>query len=312
MNSVAGLNQRAGVFLPETGEVKPRGRLTSLAPDLKPPLHTSSAKGSVRVPFTGIPPTPLMQFFKGILQETGDEVVADERRSGQRMAVGADFPLKSMLSFIGRDENGELLGGKRANWNWKGRLVNCSEIGANMRLAPSVRAKKGDACDLKLSLEEINLVIPSRIVNLRETDDGVHCGLKHEIEDLGVEKGYAQFLEIVALGAALQPSFKKTQPDDSGFLPEQYASSWQSCLNVWRRQADGKINAFEFVLRDCLVRAVKEHEMECFTGTSPANAKPATTYRTWEIKRLYSWVVPNLPRKVPADVQKFLRGYLEP
>lgn len=252
-----------------------------------------------------------MQFFKGILQETGDEVVAEERRSGQRMKIGEGFPLKSMLSFIGRDEHGELLGGKRANWNWKGRLVNCSEFGARLQLAPAVRAVKGDACDLKLKLEHIDLVIPSRIVNLRENEDGVSCGLKHEIEDLDVEKGYAQFLEVVALGAMLRPSFRKTEPDDSGFLPEQYASSWQSCLNVWRRQADRKIAAFEFVLKDCLVRAVKDHQMECFTGTSEADAKAANSFRTWEIKRLYHWVVPNLPRQVPADVQQFLRGYLE-
>ncbi len=109
-----------------------------------------------------------------------------------------------------------------------------------MRLAPSVRAVKGDACDLKLSLEGFDLVVPSRIINLREEDDGVFCGLKHEIVDLGTEKAYTQFLEIVALGATLKPSFKKAQPDDSGYLPEQYASSWQSCLNVWRRQADGR------------------------------------------------------------------------
>ena len=252
-----------------------------------------------------------MQFFKGILQESGDETVAEERRGSQRMTVSAEFPAKSVLSFIGRDEHGELLGGKRANWNWKGRLVNCSEVGARMQLAPLVRAAKGDACDLKISLEEFDLVIPSRIVNLRETEDGVFCGLKHEIEDLAVEKAYAQFLEIVALGATLQPSFKESQPDDSGYLPEQYASSWQSCLNVWRRQADKAVTAFEFVLKDCLVRAVKDHEMECLTGTTTAEAKPATNFRKWEIKRLYHWVVPNLSRKVPGDVKTFLQHYTE-
>ena len=252
-----------------------------------------------------------MQFFKGILQESGDEAVEEERRSGQRMNVNADFPLKSVLSFIGRDENGEPLGAKRANWNWKGRLVNCSELGARMQLAPSVRAVKGDLCDLKLSLEGFDLIVPSRIVNLRENDDGVFCGLKHEIVDLDTERSYMQFLEIVALGAMLQPSFKKTQPDDSGYLPEQYASSWQSCLNVWRRQADKAVAAFEFVLKDCLVRAVRDHEMECLTGTTATEAKPATTYRSWEIKRLFQWVVPNVSRKVPVDVKKFLHHYTD-
>lgn len=251
-----------------------------------------------------------MQFFKGILQESGDENGGEERRSGQRMPVSAEFPVKSVLSFVGRDENGEPLGGKRQNWNWRGRLVDCSDIGARMQLAPAVRAVKGDPCDLKLSLEGTDLIIPSRIVNLREQDEGVFCGLKHEIVDLQTEKAYTQFLEIIALGATLQPSFKKAQPDDSGYLPEQYASNWQSCLNVWRHQTDKAVAAFEFVLKDCLVRAVKDHEMECLTGTTPTDAKPATSYRSWEIKRLFHWVVPNLSKKVPADVKTFLKNYI--
>ena len=269
----------------------------------------SPAGGSLPFRSAGFLPTTRVQFFKGILQESDDGAVAEERRSGQRMAVNTDFPLKTVLSFIGRDEHGELLGGKRANWNWKGRLVNCSEAGARLQLAPSVRAVKGDACDLKLSLEGFDLVVPSRIVNLSETADGVQCGLRHEIVDLGIEKAYAQFLEIVALGATLQPSFQETRPDGSGYLPEQYASSWQSCLNIWRRQADRAVAAFEFVLKDCLVRAVKDHEMECLTGTTSIEARPASGYRTWEIKRLFRWVVPNLSRKVPADVKQFLREY---
>lgn len=251
-----------------------------------------------------------MQFFKGILQESDEESVADERRSGQRLKVSADFPLKAVLGFIGRDENGEPLGGKKQNWNWKGWLVNCTDVGARMQLAPSVRAVKGDSCDLKLSLEGFELVVPSRILNLTEREEGVFCGLRHEIVDLATEKAYAQFVEIVALGATLKPGFKRTQPDDSGFLPEQYVGSWQSCLNVWRKQSDKSVAAFEFVLKDCVARAVAGHEMECFTGTTVTGTKPASSYRTWEIKRLFNWVVPNLPRSVPAEVKKFLGRYV--
>lgn len=250
-----------------------------------------------------------MQFFKRILNETEEKDGREERRSGQRLPVNPDFPLKAMLGFIGRDENGEPLGGKQQNWNWKGRLVDCSEIGARMQLAPSVRAAKGDSCDLKLSLDGFDFVVPSRIVNLRGDGEGVFCGLKHEIEHLETEKAYQQFLEIVALGATLKPSFKKTDPDPSGYLPEQYASSWQSCLNVWRYQANRTVAAFEFVLKDCLVRAVRDHEMECLTGTTSAEARPVSGYRSWEIKRLFHWVVPNLATSVPGDVKKFLKAY---
>ena len=83
-----------------------------------------------------------MLFFKRILkkEEPAKEVAREERRGGQRYAVNPKFPLKAVLSFNGRDEEGNLLSSQRARWDWKGSLFNFSERGARMQMAPETGA----------------------------------------------------------------------------------------------------------------------------------------------------------------------------
>jgi hypothetical protein len=92
------------------------------------------------------------------------------------------------------------------------------------RRGAAARAAKGDFCDLKLGREGFELVVPCRIVNIREQGDEISFGLKHEINDAATEKAYRQFLEIVAVGAMLKPHFKEPKPDASGYLVEQCTS----------------------------------------------------------------------------------------
>lgn len=253
-----------------------------------------------------------MQFFKRILKQPDlavTEVAREERRSDRRHAINPDFPLQSVLSFIGRDETGAQLSSQRGGWNWKGRLVDFSELGARMRLAPSVLAASGDFCDLKLRLEGFALVVPCRITNMRVQQEGVFFGLKHEITDESTHRAYRQLLEIVALGAALKPEFKKPRPDDSGYLLERYASDLPSRLSVWRHQTGQAVTAFEFLLKDCLVRAAEGHRMEYLAGADAAASRPASPTKATEIHRLFHWVVSNIAPTVPADVRKFLQGY---
>lgn len=255
-----------------------------------------------------------MQFFKRILKEeepatTAAEVAREERRDRQRYAINPNFPLKAVLSFIGRDANGELLSTKRTGWDWKGRLVDFSEQGARMQLAPSASATRGDTCDLKLGLEGFDLVVPCHVTNIREVDGSIHYGLKHDITDEATATGYRQLLDIVALGATLKPQFKKPKPDESGYLVEQYASDQPSRLSIWRYQKDRAVAAFEFLLKDCLVRAAEGHRMEYLVGPNVAEARQASGLKTGEIHRLFHWVVPNLPPTVPPDVRAFLQGY---
>jgi hypothetical protein len=247
-----------------------------------------------------------MLFFKRILQEpaeSGRAIVRKERRSDRRLAIGLEFPLHAVLCF---DRHGGTVAPMSPRgWDWPGRLLNCSEVGARILLGPGALAAHGDFCDLRLDLEGFRLTVPTRITNTRVERDGIHFGLKHDIERAAVAIAYRQLLEIVALGATLKLHSRTTKPDDSGYLMEQYAGGRQSRLTVWREKSDRKVTAFEFLLKDCLVRAAKGQPVEYLT-----NARPATPAKTVEIKRLFGWVMPNLAPTVPDDVRDFLRSYV--
>ena len=135
--------------------------------------------------------------------------------------------------------------------------------------------------------------------------------LHPNVGDVAKLPAYRQLLDIVALGARLKLQFKKPKPDDSGYLVEQYASDQQSRLTVWRDSSDRTMSAFEFLLRDCLVRAAQGQRIEYLSGTDTAEARKATPAKSTEIQRLFQWVVPNLAPAVPADVRAFLQAYAD-
>jgi hypothetical protein len=252
-----------------------------------------------------------MQFLKRILKQPEAEVAAvlrEERRGSRRHPINPEFPLQAVLSFVGRDQQGQLMGSRSTGWNWKGRLINLSEAGASMQLAPSVLAARGDTCDLKLSLQGLALEIPCHITNVRVEQEGVFFGLRHDIADTDTLRAYLQLLDIVSLGTALKLHSKKTKPDESGYLVEQYASDLPSRLTVWRDKSDKSVAAFEFLLKDCLVRAAAGHSVEYLSGTNAEEARPAPTMKALEIHQLFGWVVPNLAPAVPKDIREFMEA----
>ncbi len=256
-----------------------------------------------------------MQLFKRILKEpeaesSAAEAVREERRSRQRLTINPKFPLKAVLNFVGRDDQGEFLSNNPIGWDWKGRLVNFSELGARMQLGPKVNVKQGETCELKLSLDTFHLAIPCRTSNIRAEPEGVFIGLKLALTDEASATAYRQLLDTVALGVTLKPEFKKTKTDESGYLTEQYASPHLSRLTIWRHHPEKTVAAFELVLRDCLVRAADEHSIEYLAGASAKEAQRTSGVRLWEIQRLFQWVVPNLAPAVPTDVKLFLQSYV--
>ena len=257
-----------------------------------------------------------MQFFKRILKQPDEEVapkavVQKEGRRAQRYAISPQFPLKAVLCFSGRDGTGAPLSGSRVGWDFKGRLVDFSELGARMQLGPAALGTSGDFCELRLSLEGMVLEVPCQVTNVKVQSEGLFYGLKLDFTDVATLPAYRQLLDIVALGARLKLQFKKPKPDDSGYLVEQYASDQQSRLTVWRDSSDRTMSAFEFLLRDCLVRAAQGQRIEYLSGTDTAEARKATPAKSTEIQRLFQWVVPNLAPAVPADVRAFLQAYAD-
>ena len=250
-----------------------------------------------------------MAFFTRILQEPADvagrAIVRKERRDVRRLAIDPEFPLKAVLSF---DRHGGTVApmGNPQGWDWPGRLINCSEVGARIRLGPAALAVRGDFCELRLSLEGFALSLPTRITNVRVERDGVYFGLKHGLDDEATRSAHRQLFEVVALGATLRPQSRKSKPDDSGYLVEPYAGD-DSRLTVWREPSDRKVAAFEFLLKDCLVRAARGRAVEYRSGSDAANASQATPAMAEEIRRLFGWVLTNLAPAVPVDVRDFLR-----
>lgn len=263
-----------------------------------------SPPGPIQTPTS----TP-MQLFKHILKEPEPEVLWVERRRAQRFTLHPDFPLKSVLSFIGRDDTGVPMSDSRHAWHWKGRLIDCSERGMRMRLGSGVRAHPGDECDLLLTLEDFELTVPCHISNVRAEPEGTTVGLQHDIADEATWAAYQQLLEVVALSSTLKPAFKHTKPDPSGYWVEQYASERLARLTVWRHPANQAVVAFEFLLKEVLMRAAAGLEVEFLIGAQAAEVRPVPPSKEGEVRRLFHWVAPNLAPCVPADVRAFVRYY---
>lgn len=254
-------------------------------PAVAPPVAWTPAP----VPLAAVPVVPL-----------------NERRGTARFPLQPGFPLKAVLNYIGRDDTGAPMSKSRHGWHWKGRLVDCSEVGARIQLGPGLRAVIGESCDLRLTVDDFEIVVPCHVTNLRELPEGMVFGLRHDITDQAVLRDYLQFVEVVALASTLHVR-GRPKPDASGYIVERYASPRPSALTVWRHPVDGAVSAIELILKDSMVRLARGLGPQYFAGDG-RGSRPATAMRSVEIHRLFRWVVPNLPPTMPADLRNFL-GY---
>jgi hypothetical protein len=250
-----------------------------------------------------------MPLFNSILQGPGS-TPGQERRQVQRYAINPAFPLKAVLSYIGRDDTGAPMSHSRHGWNWKGRLVDCSEEGARFQLGAGLKAAVGESCDLKITVQDFELLLPCHVVNITEQEDGMIFGLNHSLDDEDTRAAYVQLVEVVALGATLKARHREPIPDKTGYLVEQFANDRPARLTVWRDKASRGVVAFEFLLKENIVQAVAGQPMEYLLGTEATGAIPATAAKALEIHRLFTWVLPNLPDDVPADVKELLQVYV--
>lgn len=250
-----------------------------------------------------------MTLFNSILLDPVTGEPRPERRLVQRFAINPAFPLVAVLSYVGRDDTGTPMSHSRHGWNWKGRLIDCSEEGARMQLGTALKAVVGESCDLKLTVQQFELVVPCHVTNIQEEAGQMIFGLKHAIEDPATLAAYRQLVEVMALGATLKVRSPERKLDQTGYLVEQFANDRPARLTVWRDKTSAGIVAFEFLLKENVVQAVAGQPMEYLLGTDAKNVIPATAAKAMEIHRLYNWVLPNLPEEVPADVKEFLRIY---
>jgi hypothetical protein len=259
-----------------------------------------------------------MALFHRILQEpapvpssagvSAAALPAIERRRVTRYPVSPEFPLRVVLNYIGRDDTGAPMSESRHGWHWKGRLLDCSELGARMQLGPGHRAIVGESCDLRLSIQDFEVVVPCQVAHLRANAEGVVFGLRHELDDGPAARDYRQLVEVIALGSTLRLRTRTPRPDESGYFVERYGSARPAALTVWRNPRDGAVSAFELIFRDCMVRVALGQGTEYFSGDA-AGARRASSARCAEIHRLFQWVVANLTDAIPDDVRAFLRHH---
>ena len=250
-----------------------------------------------------------MLFFKRILDVSKAPEVTTNRRAASRYVVNPEFPVTAVLNITDRDIFGNLPKHHERRGDgsdWPVQLVNLSSTGARLQAPASVRAKRDDFGRLKLDVQGYQLIVPGRIAHLAEEDGCRIIGLVLDLSTANTQAGYRQLIELVALGSSLT-LVKPSQADGSGYLLEQYAGEHSSRLSIWREPFGQSVTAFEFLLKDCLVRGLDgKTGLEFFTGAEARKAQPATAAQGEEIKRLYQWVVLNLPPVVPADARAFL------
>jgi len=151
--------------------------------------------------------------------------------------------------------------------------------------------------------------VPCHVAHIQQQDDGVIFGLEHDIKDDATLEAYGQLIEVLALGATLKARYSEPVLDKSDYLVEQFANDRPARLTVWREKTTRGVVAFEFLLKENILQAATGQAMEYLTATDATGAVRATAQKSMEMQRLYSWVLPNLPDEVPADVKAFLQGY---
>ncbi|MFZ5495964.1 MAG: PilZ domain-containing protein [Verrucomicrobiota bacterium] len=247
-----------------------------------------------------------MLFFKRIL-DVKNSKASSERRGGSRYVVQPGFPVKTALNITSRDEFGEPIPAQ--SMDWVSRLVDLSAAGARVQVPRTVVAQRGDACRLKIDVQGYLLEVPAAIAHVADRRDSFLFGLALDLGASRTQAAFRQLVELVALGSTLK-QLRPLQPDASGYLVEEYTGEPSSRLVIWRQLVGREVAAFEFQLKDCLVRGLSGRDgVECFPGTEAAGARRATGAKGEEIRRLYQWVVLNLAPAVPADVRDFLQRH---
>jgi len=251
-----------------------------------------------------------MLFFKRILGMS-DADDAPDRRVGVRYTVGVKFPVKVILNTRGRDEMGQLLKSKDdQGWDWSGRLLNLSVSGARMQVPATMHSHLGDPCKLKFEIEGYRLSVPGSIAHISERRDSFVYGLQLDIQTDEIRRAYYQLVDLIALGATLKPDRPAALDAASGYLVEQYAGEGGSRLQVWRDRGSSTVVAFDFRLKQCCVRGLRDRPaLEYFVDVNEESVQVAPDAQVPEIHRLFHWVVPNVGTAVPLEVRDFLKKF---
>ncbi len=262
-----------------------------------------------------------MPLFKYLFNFKGGAFLKRDKRHAPRYPVGEVFPVKGIVSLSSRDSKGNTLPTDRETWqNWSGRLINLSNGGASIQLAASALATRGQICRFKLTLDGQQIEMEGLIAYFRNFNQYSLCGLSFTFPDEATEKTYLQLLEMVMIGASIEPAAKGLFTKDAkGLAKEVYQGKNKTRLSIWRNAASGSVSHFEFRIHEHYIRGnAQTFKLEVDTNegasgltkpdpSTPAQKLPAAEIA--EVRQMFRWVVTNLPKSVPGHVKKFLEMF---
>lgn len=260
-----------------------------------------------------------MPLFNYLFNFKGGAFLKRDKRRAPRYPVGETFPVKGIVSLCNQDNRGKAVPTEQQTWqNWSGRLINLSSSGASIQLAASALASRGQICRFKLSLDGKQIEMEGLIAYFRTFNQYSLCGLSFTFPDEATQKTYMQLLEMVMIGASIEPAAKGLFVKDSaGMAKEVYQGKNKTRLSVWRNNASGSVSHFEFRVHDHLLRGSAQNFkleidlLEKVNGQSAStppqpSAQKLTPTQAAEVRQMFRWVVTNLPKSVPGHVKKFL------
>jgi hypothetical protein len=261
-----------------------------------------------------------MLLFKRILNFTRAKVDDSEQRGAERYLVGAGVQFKATVRLAKHDEQGRPDARGRQGPEFPAKVINLSTLGASVQLPATAVAHHGEDSLFKLTLEDYHLEIPGKVAYFRGFPSHATCGVAFAFDFFEVRKAYLQLLEAVSIGASLAPvKAGEIRADSTGLDKEIYRGKAGAQLSVWRAEADGEIQRFDFRMNDYGVRwSLGQVELETYaTGTKSAARKSArliegalTRAEHEEVSWLFCLAVPNVAKAVQADVRKFLAGLI--
>lgn len=226
-----------------------------------------------------------------------------DKRKAERYPVGGLFPLKATVNLSGL-ESGSTPG---SGYDWGGRLINVSSNGVGLQLLRAATTVRGEETELRLSLEDHQLSIPCVVAHFRTYSGYSLCGLQLKFTDFNKQKAYLQLVEAVAMGASFVPAKAKgTGGSRPGLVSQQYFAHNKSVLTAWRTAKTGELDHFELVVGGhCVKGGQTVPPLEVFRMTKPPKPEGSAEV-AGEVRRLFRWVVPNLPKAVPSDLRTLM------
>ena len=226
------------------------------------------------------------------------------KRRHPRHRVGAGFALKASLNLSGSGKlNPDKAAVRGSGVNWGGAVGDISASGLNIILSPAATTARGEPSVLRLTLEKHEIVIPCTIAHFRVNSSHALCGVHLEFDDFKPQKAYLQIVEAVKLGS----SFEATGPGrkQAGFVSRSWHSVQKAHLTDWREADSLALDHFELSFGEYKVLGWKARPgLEvCHRKDAAKSVPPAVEA---EVRQMYSWIVGNLPKNVPADLRTLM------